>query len=122
MLLRINECGTWHQDTSKLSKEEIIQQDYEIFNTARLVNSLTFASVGLGDFLSAILGIVRDGSSYMLKISDERCETNHVLLEHGQGNSCSVEFNVLYHFHPSMPKHDVKYTQGAFDHIFGAGK
>lgn len=37
-------------------------------------------------------------------------EDNHALLERGRGNSCSVEFNVLYRLHPSMSEDDVEYV------------
>lgn len=62
-LLAINEKGTWNQDTEWLAKPEneaaMQQQDHDIFNTARLVNSVTYANVVLGDYLAAILGTVR---------------------------------------------------------------
>ena len=117
--MRINERRTWEQDISKLTNEKLRKkQDYEIFNTARLVNSSTFANVILGDFLSAVLGTVRDGLSWTLDIASERRESNHQLLERGQGNSCSVEFNVLYRLHPSMSEYDATYTEGAFDYLF----
>lgn len=58
-LLAINEKGTWNQDIEALDEEAKKQQDYEIFNTARLVNSLAYANVVLGDYLAAILGTVR---------------------------------------------------------------
>ena len=59
MLLQINECDKWTTDLDALSLAKIIQQDHEIFNTARLINSLTYANVVLGDYLAAILGTVR---------------------------------------------------------------
>ena len=125
--MRINERGSWERDISKLTNKKVKeQQDYEIFNTARLVNSLTYANVILGDYLAAILGTVRDGLSWTLNIAGERRESNHQLLERGQGNSCSVEFNVLYRLHPSMSAHDATYTEGTFDYLFvdfpGAGQ
>jgi linoleate 10R-lipoxygenase len=59
MLLQINERGKWTADLASLSPTQIIHQDYEIFNIARLINSLTYANVVLGDYLAAILGTVR---------------------------------------------------------------
>lgn len=59
MLLQINERGKWTVDLTSLSPAQIIHQDYEIFNTARLINSLMYANVVLGDYLAAILGTVR---------------------------------------------------------------
>ncbi|KAF8337113.1 heme peroxidase [Cantharellus anzutake] len=150
LLLRINERGTWEQDLSKIQEPEppysgtpevikdpatqaaaprksakrkiLEKQDHEIFNTARLINSATYASVVLGDYLSAILGTVRDGSSWTLNIQGERRESDHRLLERGQGNSCSVEFNVLYRLHPSMSKEDADYAGERFSWLFYGGK
>lgn len=59
MLLTINEKGTWVQDISSLSEDKLKKQDYEIFNTARLINSFTYANVILSDYLAGILGTVR---------------------------------------------------------------
>lgn len=131
MLLSINEKGKWKSDLSKLTPEQITQQDYEIFNTARLINAWTYANVVLGDYLAGILGTVRcdclparsfrvrglitkfccrDGSSWALNLAGEHREADHTLLERGAGNSCSVEFNVLYRLHPSMSAEDAAYT------------
>ena len=68
-LLSINERGTW-KDPSKFTEKEktkghlkhpeyssvLEKQDYEIFQTARLINSFAYATVVLSDFLSAVLG------------------------------------------------------------------
>jgi linoleate 10R-lipoxygenase len=59
MLLQINERDSWTADLASLSPAQVIRQDYEIFNTARLINALTYANVVLGDYLAAILGTVR---------------------------------------------------------------
>lgn len=60
-----------------------------------------------------------DGSTWTLDISSERREDDHTLLERGQGNSCSVEFNVLYRLHPSMSESDEAYIEQTFKAIFG---
>ncbi|KAF8316120.1 heme peroxidase, partial [Clavulina sp. PMI_390] len=123
MLLSINERGLWNQDIAEVQAgdpELLKKQDYEIFNTARLINSLTYANVVLGDYLAAILGTVRDLSSWTLDISSEYRETNHSLLERGTGNSCSVEFNTLYRLHPAMSQDDEKFTEGQFQWLFGS--
>jgi len=53
---------------------------------------------------------ISDGSSWTLDITAERRESDHTLLERGAGNSCSVEFNVLYRLHPAMSAEDAAYT------------
>ncbi|KAF8323486.1 heme peroxidase [Cantharellus anzutake] len=88
-------------------------------NTARLINSASYANVVLSDYLSGILGTVRDGSSWTLDLASERRETDHTFLERGRGNSCSVEFNVLYRLHPAMSAEDAAYTERAFQYLFG---
>ena len=70
-LLQINERGTWTADLKNLKREAeetpnnyqdenftnvLEKQDYEIFQTARLINSLTYANIVQSDFLAAILG------------------------------------------------------------------
>lgn len=117
MLLKINERGNWTSDIDALAKDsaKLAEQDEAIFQTARLINAGFYANVVLGDYLAAILGTVRDGSSWTLNISGERREEDHTILERGQGNSCSVEFNVLYRLHPSMSQDDEQYTGESSD-------
>ncbi|EGG06315.1 uncharacterized protein MELLADRAFT_116583 [Melampsora larici-populina 98AG31] len=50
-LLELNERGSWKSDLSKLSEEELKQQDDEIFGTARHVNCGYYAGIILGDYL-----------------------------------------------------------------------
>ncbi|KAF8307548.1 heme peroxidase [Clavulina sp. PMI_390] len=114
MLLAINERGHWSSDLASLTPAQIQQQDYEIFNTARLINAFTYANVVMGDYLAGILGTVRDGSSWTLDIGGERREADHTILERGAGNSCSVEFNVLYRLHPAMSAEDAAFTEQLF--------
>lgn len=52
----------------------------------------------------------RDLSTWTLDIGAQMREDDHSLLERGRGNSCSVEFNVLYRLHPSMSEDDVEYV------------
>lgn len=72
-LLQINERKSWKdpslftadEKTKTIYTEEphyktqLEKQDYEIFQTARLINSLTYANVVLSDFLGGILGTQR---------------------------------------------------------------
>lgn len=71
MLLQLNERGTW-VDPDLIPKDEpqrqnkLIQQEEEIFQTARLINCGWFATVVFSDYFCSILGLVRDGSSWSL--------------------------------------------------------
>jgi linoleate 10R-lipoxygenase len=66
----------------------------EIFQIARLCNCVWFAEVVFSDYFSAILGLVRKGSSWSLEPFGEM-RTDHELFERGRGNACSVEVREL---------------------------
>ncbi|QRV74358.1 heme peroxidase [Ceratobasidium sp. AG-Ba] len=117
-LFLINEAGTF-KDPDTLSEEKRKQQDHVLFNTARLVNVGFFVSIVLGDYLASILGIVREGSDWSLNPFQDivQSERNHV--PRGDGNSVSVEFNLLYHWHSTTSTIDEEWTKGVFRKIFG---
>ena len=75
-------------------RTRLIAQDEEIFQTARLVNCAWFAGVVFSDYFSAILGLVRNGSSWSLEPFQEIRKQDHEFVERGQGNACSVEVSV----------------------------
>lgn len=67
----INEWGTYRDPTSLSSESEsgkaaLKAQDDEIFERARLVNTGFFMQMVLGDYVGAILGLVRDGLEWRL--------------------------------------------------------
>ena len=111
-ILEINERGTWIDPSREpLSSAKMIKQDEgtydvstvyvyaanedftttEIFQIARLCNCAWFAMVVFSDYFSAILGLVRQGSSWSLAPFGEFREDDHELFERGRGNACSVE-------------------------------
>ncbi|EUC55588.1 linoleate diol synthase, partial [Rhizoctonia solani AG-3 Rhs1AP] len=117
-LYLINEEGTF-KDPETLNEDRRKQQDHVLFNTARLINVGFFVSIVLGDYLASILGIVREGSDWSLNPFQDivQSERNHV--PRGDGNSVSVEFNLLYHWHPTTSALDEEWTEGVFRRIFG---
>ncbi|ELU37245.1 linoleate diol synthase [Rhizoctonia solani AG-1 IA] len=117
-LFLINEEGTF-RDPETLKEEQRKQQDHVLFNTARLINVGFFVSIVLGDYLASILGIVREGSDWSLNPFQDivQSERNHV--PRGEGNSVSVEFNLLYHWHSTTSAIDEQWTEGVFRKIFG---
>ncbi|KAF7356580.1 Heme peroxidase [Mycena venus] len=119
-IFEINERGTY-QDPKKLSKDDLLAQDEELFQTARLVNCGWFGSVVFSDYFSSILGLVRDGSSWSLNPFGEIRAPDHSIVERGQGNVCSVEFNCLYRWHATTSMEDEKWVNRVFEQIF-AGK
>lgn len=70
-LLEINERGTY-VDPSSIPLEDpqravkLLEQEEELFQTARLINTTWFASAVFSDYFSAILGLVRQGNSWSL--------------------------------------------------------
>ncbi|KAH7890809.1 heme peroxidase [Phlebopus sp. FC_14] len=117
-LLEINERGTW-VDPSKhsLNSEKLMKQEEEIFQITRLCNCAWFAAVVFSDYFSAILGLVRQGSSWSLEPFGEFRE-NHQLFERGRGNACSVEFNCLYRWHATTSLEDEEWIRMQFEKIF----
>ncbi|KZO96936.1 heme peroxidase [Calocera viscosa TUFC12733] len=117
-LLQINERGTW-KDPSLLKDDAARrQQDDEIFNTARLINCGFLMNIILTDYLSAILGLVREGSQWILDPLDFVRKNDHSILERGTGNAVSVEFNLLYRWHAPISLEDEKWTEAMFRDIF----
>ncbi len=66
-ILSINEAGTY-KNPATLDEKTRIEQDDEIFHRSRLVNCGFFMQIILGDYVGAILGLVRDGSPWRLKV------------------------------------------------------
>ncbi|EJU03113.1 linoelate diol synthase [Dacryopinax primogenitus] len=117
-LLQINERGTW-KDPAQLKDDAARRaQDDEIFNTARLINCGFLMNIILTDYLSAILGLVREGSQWVLDPLEFVRKADHSLLDRGTGNAVSVEFNLLYRWHSPISLEDEKWTEGLFRTIF----
>jgi len=64
-ILSINERKTF-KDPQHYDPATLTDQDEEIFQRARLVNTGYFVQVILRDYVGSILGLVRDGSSWRL--------------------------------------------------------
>ena len=91
-LLELNERSTYKDPArGELSEKQLIAQEEEIFQTARLINCGWFGSAVFADYVAAILGLVRQGSSWSLNPFEEIRNLDHSLFERGRGNACSVE-------------------------------
>jgi hypothetical protein len=119
-LLEINERGTWKDPAhhQHVSHAQLDKQDEEIFQIARLCNCAWFAAVVFSDYFSAILGLVRQGSSWSLEPFDELREEDHSVFERGRGNACSVEFNCLYRWHATTSAEDEEWIKLQFKELF----
>ncbi|KAH7103029.1 putative linoleate diol synthase [Auriculariales sp. MPI-PUGE-AT-0066] len=92
----------------------LLRQDDEIFNTAKLINVAWFGMAVFSDYFSNILGLVRSGSSWTLLPFDEIRNPDHTFVSRGEGNSCSVEFNHVYHWHAVVSQQDEAWTESVF--------
>ncbi|KAN0138081.1 hypothetical protein V8E53_003970 [Lactarius tabidus] len=122
-LLEINERQTYKKpeeitlDDPERPKK-ISDQDEDIFQTARLINCGWFAGIIFSDYLSSILGLVRQGSRWSLNPFGEIRDSDHKLFERGRGNVCSVEFNLLYRWHATASQADEQWTTKLMSDIF----
>ncbi|KAF9038426.1 linoleate diol synthase [Panaeolus papilionaceus] len=122
-LLEINERGTYVDPASltaddPATKKKLLDQEEDIFQTARLINCGWFGMVVFSDYFSTILGLVREGNSWSLTPFDEIRRDDHSLFERGNGNVCSVEFNCLYRWHATTSAEDEKWTERVFTQLF----
>ncbi|KAF8154674.1 heme peroxidase [Crassisporium funariophilum] len=99
-------------------KDENKIQDDEIFHRARLVNCGYFMHIILGDYVGAILGLVRDGCDWRLDPLMTMREIDHEFAPTGEGNVVSVEFNLLYRWHSTLSEQDTKWTTDKFKQLF----
>ena len=85
---------------------------------ARLINCGHFASAVFSDYVAAILGLVTDLNSWTLDPFNLIRKADHSLVDRGQGNSNSVEFNLLYRWHATLSESDEKWVEDMFEHTF----
>ncbi|KAJ4490906.1 heme peroxidase [Lentinula aciculospora] len=115
-LLKINERGTW-TDPPPADEKARARQDEDIFQTARLINGGHFMSLIMGDYVPGFLGL-SEGNSWNMNAFDPITNLNGTEVTRGQGNHCSVEFNVMYRWHATTSAADEKWTENFFQSIF----
>lgn len=101
-----------------MSDEDREAQDSEIFARTRLINCGWFMQVILGDYVGAILGLVRDGLNWRLDPLAESRELDHSVSPRGEGNVVSLEFNLLYRWHAAISQADTEWTEKVFEELF----
>ncbi|KAJ7103706.1 heme peroxidase [Mycena crocata] len=118
MLLTINERGRW-SDPPPTDEARKALQDEEIFQTARLVNCGHFISLIMNDYVAGFLGLSEGLESTLMRNAFGPIQTEDgIEIERGLGNHCSVEFNLLYRWHPTLSAADEKWTEDLFNNIF----
>ncbi|KAI8981356.1 heme peroxidase [Trametes punicea] len=121
-ILKLNERGRW-SDPPPEDKDERALQDEEIFQIARLVNCGNFMAMIFGDYVAGFLGLGRDGFSWSMNPFDPITTPDGLPVTRGDGNHCSVEFNILYRWHATTAEQDIKWTEQIFEDAFkGTGK
>ncbi|KAF7972285.1 hypothetical protein HWV62_18532 [Athelia sp. TMB] len=90
-ILNINERGNF-KDPASLAADATAAQDEEIFQRTRLVNCALFMKIILGDYVGAILGLVRDGLSWRLDPLSTIRELGHEFAPRGEGNWSAAAF------------------------------
>ncbi|KAH9010472.1 heme peroxidase, partial [Lactarius pseudohatsudake] len=112
-ILNINERGTF-KDIRHCDPVTLADQDEEIFQRARLVNTGYFMQIILRDYVGSILGLVRDGSSWRLDPLMSTRDIDHEVSPRGEGNVVSIEFNLLYRWHAAVSEPDEEWTEKLF--------
>ncbi|KAI0338309.1 heme peroxidase [Trametopsis cervina] len=116
-ILRINEKGHY-REPSQMDEQDRLSQDDEIFQRARLVNCGFFMQIILADYVGAILGLVRDGRTWRLKILEDIRRDDHTLTPRGEGNAVAVEFNLMYRWHATLSEPDTQWVTEKFQSFF----
>ncbi|KAI0290112.1 heme peroxidase [Multifurca ochricompacta] len=112
-ILTINERGNF-KNPPPSDLAACADQDEEIFQRARLVNTGYFIQIILRDYVGAILGLVRDGSSWRLDPLMNTRDIDHEVSPRGEGNVVSIEFNLLYRWHATASQPDTEWTEKLF--------
>ncbi|KAF8628091.1 hypothetical protein AX15_004094 [Amanita polypyramis BW_CC] len=117
MILKLNEKKRWTNppptDPAKLKAQED-----EIFETARLINCGHFISIIMNDYVAGFLGL-GEGNAWSMDAFSTIRYRNGQIVNRGEGNHVSVEFNVLYHWHATISEADEKWTENLFSGIQG---
>ncbi|KAF8908079.1 heme peroxidase [Gymnopilus junonius] len=116
-LLDINENGNYKNPPPEDEKAKQ-EQDDELFHRSRLVNCGYFMKIILGDYVGAILGLVRDASDWRLDPLSTYRGLDHEFVPTGEGNVVSVEFNLLYRWHATLSQRDTEWTTEMIQGIF----
>lgn len=118
VLLKINENGRFTVPPTKSKEDEakaLAKQDEDLFQTARLVVNGLYVNISLHDYIRGLTNVHHSASDWTL---DPRVEVGRLFdpdgVPRGIGNQVSVEFNLLYRFHPAISRRDEDWTNKFF--------
>ncbi|KAJ7469076.1 heme peroxidase [Mycena latifolia] len=120
MLLKINERRRWSDPPP--AEHGRAQQDEEIFQTARLINCGHFMEAVVADYLGSFLGLSEGIVSPLVDNALKPIKAkgkDGKAVELGAGNQCSVEFNLVYRWHPTLSWADGQRMEQTFRKVFG---
>ncbi|KAI5837020.1 heme peroxidase [Morchella snyderi] len=96
-----------------------VKQDYELFQTARLVTCGLYINFILNDYLRTIVNLNRVDTTWTL---DPRFDPDKIYNPDGTpagvGNMVSVEFNLVYRWHSCISKRDDAWTKEFYADLF----
>ncbi|KAF8669729.1 heme peroxidase [Rhizoctonia solani] len=118
-ILKRNEEGQWKNPPPK-DVSRSMEQDEEIFQTARLINCGSFMSVVMDDYVAGFLGLSRVGSIWNMDPFNVGISSHSIVTysSRGQGNHVSVEFNLLYRWHTVVSDEEEKWTLNLLKRLF----
>jgi hypothetical protein len=114
-ILKINERRRW-SDPVPSDPNLLALQDEEIFQTAKLINCGHFMSAIFGDYVAGFLGS-SEGCNWNMDAFDVIKNKDNVV-QRGEGNHVSVEFNILYRWHATTSVEGEKWTEDVFRSAF----
>lgn len=103
----------------QIHAEAVANQDYELFQTARLVTCGLYINFILNDYLRTIVNLNRVDTTWTL---DPRFDPDKIYNPDGTpagvGNMVSVEFNLVYRWHSCISKRDDAWTKEFYAGLF----
>ncbi|KAK4702162.1 linoleate 10R-lipoxygenase, partial [Phenoliferia sp. Uapishka_3] len=115
-LFLINENNAF-KPVSELTTEAAAKQDEVLFQTAKLINCAFFVNVVFYDYIRVILNQNTTTSTWALFPNMAIKPLGGAAVERGVGNSCSIEFNILYRWHSAISAEDEKWTEDLFKKV-----
>lgn len=111
-LFEVNEQGKYKPWTA-LDEEGRKWQDNDLFQLARNINVAFFAKTVICDYVSVILGTVRQNTDWHLELGKEIKGVTQTT-KRGGGNVVSVEFLAMYRWHATLSNADVAWIEDTF--------